>query len=297
MTLTNILNNRKSLKGLTEKHISTLSLVTYARMFAKYLCTSACAFIVLTLYCVMHSAVVQDSDFGLFLSLRWSFDVLIFWFLAVPLLTQGIIKATLFGRTAARLTGYSVIGCLTVIFGLAAQSFIWDLDLESTLKLAFHFIPVALLIYASLLSFTLFNTNVDKKLSITKPDGQKKTSSGAPIQSLLVTKGNREQVIGINDISLISSAGNYVELSLAGEKYLYRSTLKSIFSVLEDQGFIQIHRKYIVQVKCIDSVSGLGSQSPSVTLIDGTFLPVGKRFKQRLVRMRKLDITQQAHIG
>lgn len=256
---------------------------------ARYLLASACAFIILTVYCTTHSVIDTESESGLLLSLGWSFDVLIFWVVSIPVIAHLIRKVCKLKSTSLRFSIYSMGGLLTAIFGLLTQSLIWNLELQSTLKLAFYFVPVALLIYTSLLFLTLANDS--QKQHPTSPQNkiQTKPSSPALNQYLLVSKCGREQTISIKDISLISSAGNYVELASGGEKYLYRSTLKSMLSKLQEYGFIQVHRKYIVRLKCVSSVSGLNSQSPSLILIDGTSLAVGKRYKQSLMKMRKLE--------
>jgi len=257
---------------------------------AGYFFASTCAFIILTIYCTTHSVVNPESESGLLLSLGWSFDVLIYWVVAVPVITQVIRKVRKLEGASLRFFIYSIFGVFIAILGLVTQSLIWNLELQSTFKLAFQFVPVALLIYTSLLLLTLVNDGQEKHPSSPKSDIQSKSVSSALNQYLLVSKGGREHAIAIKDISLISSAGNYVELSSSGEEYLYRSTLKSVLSRLQEYGFIQIHRKYIVRLNFIESVSGLGSQSPSVVLNDGTSLAVGKRYKKSLMKMRKLEI-------
>lgn len=288
MKLTNILRNNLSQRELelTEKYVSLLRTFVRWRLFANYLLATACAFIALTLYCTMHNLVSKGSDSGLLISLSWSFDVLIFWILAIPVISHGIHKVKLFPSVKLKTMGFCIFGGLTAVLGLITQSLIWDLNLRDSLKLAFHYVPVALLIFTSLLSIELFKADREKTLLRLKINEQMKPSAASSKEALLVTKGNREKLVRIEDISMISGAGNYVELSVEGETYLYRSTLKSIFLELRDIGFIQIHRKYIVQVKRIDSVRNLGSQSPSLILVGGMSLPVGKRYKQSLMSMR-----------
>ena len=277
-------------KGLILRCFGAQSISKRFLQCATYFFAATCAFIILTIYCATHSVVNPESESSLLLSLGWSFDVLIYWVVAVPVIAQVIRKVRKLERASLRFFIYSIFGGLIAILGLVTQSLIWNLELQSTFKLAFYFVPVALLIYTSLLFLTLVNERRQKQPSSPKPDIQIKTVPSALSQPLLVSKGGREHAIGITDISLVCSAGNYVELFSGGENYLYRSTLKSMLSKLQEYGFIQIHRKYIVRLKCIESVSGLGSQSPSVVLNDGTSLAVGKRYKKSLMKMRKLEI-------
>ena len=290
MKITNIMHSDMSQKDFIFRYFGVKSNWERSLQCARYLFASACSFIVLTIYCATHSVIDTESDSGLLLSLGWSFDVLIFWVVAVPIVAHAIRKVSKLESASLRFSIYSICGLLTAIFGLVTQSLIWDLDLQNTFKLAFQFVPVALLIYTSLLLLTLVNDGQEKHPSSPKSDIQSKSVSSALNQYILVSKGWREHAIAIKDISLVCSAGNYVELFSGGENYLYRSTLKSMLSKLQEYGFIQIHRKYIVRLKCIESVSGLGSQSPSVVLNDGTSLAVGKRYKKALMKMRKLEI-------
>lgn len=291
MKLTNILRDNLSQRELTEKFVSLLRSFVRWRLFANYLLAVACAFIALTLYCTMHNLVSKGSDSGLLISLSWSFDVLIFWILAIPIVSRGINKIKLFPNVKLKTLGFCIFGGCTAVLGLITQSLIWDLDLHDSLKLAFHYVPVALLIFTTLLSLQFLKANREKTLLRLKISEQRKPIAASSKEALLVNKGDREKLVRIEDISMLSGAGNYVELFVGGETYLYRSTLKSIFLELRDIGFIQIHRKYIVQVKRIDSVRNLGSQSPSLILDDGMSLPVGKRYKQSLMSMRKVHMS------
>ncbi|MEO7654752.1 MAG: LytTR family transcriptional regulator DNA-binding domain-containing protein [Sphingomicrobium sp.] len=83
-------------------------------------------------------------------------------------------------------------------------------------------------------------------------------------------------------IGWIAAADNYVELHVGDGMILRRMTLRDAERALTGHGFVQIHRRYLVNRDQIASVTGNGD--PMVRLKDGCKLPVGRAFASNLHR-------------
>lgn len=85
-------------------------------------------------------------------------------------------------------------------------------------------------------------------------------------------------LINTKDILYIASDGHYVDY-FTNKKRLEvdRDTLKSVLSRLPTENFIQIHRKYIVNINAIKRIS-----SQNVTLTNGIELNISRTYKSAL---------------
>ncbi len=88
----------------------------------------------------------------------------------------------------------------------------------------------------------------------------------------------------LTEILFFESEGNYVKLfARAGEPYRFRDTLHSLEAALSHEGFIRIHKGFLVNQRAVRVLRGNEAQ-----LEDGVCLPVGKSYmqgaKSRLMR-------------
>ncbi|HEX6219276.1 MAG TPA: LytTR family DNA-binding domain-containing protein [Sphingomicrobium sp.] len=81
-------------------------------------------------------------------------------------------------------------------------------------------------------------------------------------------------------IDYVAAADNYVELHSAGRVTMRRMTLAEAERALSRQGFVRIHRRYLVNRDRIVGVRGNGEKF--VRLEGGLDLPVGRRFAPNL---------------
>ena len=89
-----------------------------------------------------------------------------------------------------------------------------------------------------------------------------------------------ERRVIVNDIVYIKSLQNYVQLFLQDNRNLtVHKTLKGVQELLPADKFIQIHRSYLVQKKCITSIDNLNAQ------IGGITLPIARERKQALIEL------------
>lgn len=81
-------------------------------------------------------------------------------------------------------------------------------------------------------------------------------------------------------IDWVEAADNYVELHLGGRILMRRMTMAEAERSLGRQGFVRIHRRFLVNRRRIEAV--LGTNGDRRVRIAGTELPVGRSYLPRL---------------
>jgi len=132
-------------------------------------------------------------------------------------------------------------------------------------------------------SFERFLKAVNKACSDTSKATsilQNEVSDGKPERIFLNTNNKHIQIV-LDDILFIEASGNYVKIVLKEETITVRGTLSSIMELLPADGFVQVHRSFMVVHKHIRSIEG------NQIMIDNYTVPVGKSFKGQLDRLLK----------
>ena len=113
---------------------------------------------------------------------------------------------------------------------------------------------------------------IGKVLSRVKPV----TESKAPIERIPVEKGGRKVLIPVDDYSCIFTED---------DRYLSTTSLAQFESKLGDFGFFRVHRRYIVNLACVEDVetAATGAIQLGVTGVDDR-IPVSRR---RVVPLKK----------
>lgn len=114
-------------------------------------------------------------------------------------------------------------------------------------------------------------------------------ASEPPAATLLVSKGAHQCLIQVSRIECVSAAGNYVEIIERGQRYLMRAPLKQLEAELPPGQFIRIHRSHLVRRDEIELIKNQPSGSGIVQLRGGHVLPVSKKHKQALQRLRAVE--------
>lgn len=86
------------------------------------------------------------------------------------------------------------------------------------------------------------------------------------------------------DIQWINADGNYCYIQTESKKYAVRASMKKLTPRLAGQGFIQIHKSYIVRMDCIEALD----LRDNLVKIGDAHLPLGRIYRERLVKT--LDI-------
>ena len=80
--------------------------------------------------------------------------------------------------------------------------------------------------------------------------------------------------IKFDEIWYIKSDANYVSIQTEKKKHLIRKTLKELGSTLPPEMFMQIHKSYIINLICIDSVHS------DHVMVKKQEVPIGREFKE-----------------
>jgi hypothetical protein len=84
------------------------------------------------------------------------------------------------------------------------------------------------------------------------------------------------------EIMFASAAGNYVELHYGGRSTVWRQTMRNAERILAAEGFVRIHRSFLVPRHGIEAVRN-GRKGPvAVALRDGRRLPVSHSYAANL---------------
>lgn len=113
---------------------------------------------------------------------------------------------------------------------------------------------------------------------------QKQGNNDAMQRPVVFKSGYEYHKIIPADILYIQSSKEYVTVVCADNKYLVRGSMNDILLQLPGEGFLQVHKSYIVPVNNIKSVSAV-----DIHLLDGSKIAVGRSFTKQ-VRARFADL-------
>lgn len=90
------------------------------------------------------------------------------------------------------------------------------------------------------------------------------------------------EVVAVKEIIRLTGSGNYTEIFLTdGKKKVVSKVLKHFQEMLEDQGFIRVHKSHIV---CMDQVQGYHrGRGGMLTMADGAEIEVSPTKKQEVL--------------
>lgn len=80
-----------------------------------------------------------------------------------------------------------------------------------------------------------------------------------------------------NEILFVEAMQNYLKLHLTGKTFIIRQTMASVEALLPRDAFFRIHKSFLVNVSCIDTISG------GRLFLNGTELPISKLRKEELM--------------
>jgi len=105
---------------------------------------------------------------------------------------------------------------------------------------------------------------------------------GGRPERFLVRKLGREFLVETADIEWLQASGNYVNLHVAGRAYPLRTTLAGVEALLDPERFVRIHRSYLVNLRCIESMERLDTGDARIHLRDGTVVPCSRNHREAM---------------
>jgi two-component system, LytTR family, response regulator len=104
----------------------------------------------------------------------------------------------------------------------------------------------------------------------------KKPENSAPVNRIVVRKGNAINIIPVDEIKYVESQDDYVMIHHSSGKALKQQTLKFYEENLPKTDFVRIHRAYIVNVSEIKQIEPYGKDNHIAILQSGDKLPVSR---------------------
>jgi two-component system LytT family response regulator len=104
-----------------------------------------------------------------------------------------------------------------------------------------------------------------------------------PLRRIAIRSGGRIQSLPVENVSWIEAADNYLKIHAGKSVHLIRETLSELERRLDPEAFIRIHRCAIVRIESILAVESLFHGDYEAVLRSGERLPVGRRYRERLL--------------
>jgi two-component system LytT family response regulator len=124
------------------------------------------------------------------------------------------------------------------------------------------------------------------RLAEKMPSAQELAAAARPPQQyldrLVVRDGTKVTLIPVAKLDYAEAQDDYVALASQGKKHLKQQTIASLEACLDPNGFVRIHRSYIVNLERVVRIEPYGKDSRLAILSDGTRLPVSRAGYARL---------------
>ena len=96
---------------------------------------------------------------------------------------------------------------------------------------------------------------------------------------LLLRKDDRVHAVALADVAWIEAADNYVRVHATAGRFMWRTPLREVADRLTANGFSQISRSALVNLKYVEHLLPLDSGEGRLLLTNGAELPVSRRFR------------------
>ena len=244
----------------------------------------------LVLYCVIHQMIVSSSTPDINGSILWAVREWGIWLLITPV-AFNLLRKTEHAPEKYALF-YIKLGAAILLVSLSYRV---GLDfiahghtIAASIVIFFPRYMAALIVVSVVWYIFLRNrgetNDPDRNTHVYGKDEQ--PAQREYPKTILVSKGNGEALIQVDQIQCISAAGNYVEIYCNDQLYLMRSTMKQIEGMLPSDVFLRTHRSHIINIKEIDRIKSQPSGNGAVQLRCGKLLSISKKYKSRLQKYR-----------
>lgn len=132
-------------------------------------------------------------------------------------------------------------------------------------------------------SFERFLKAVNKACATnSKTQSNEKSEAGETKQERIFLRSSNKYIqVSLDDILFVEASGNYIKVVLKEEVITLRGTVSSLMEHIPTDGFIQVHRSFMVAQRHIKSIEG------NQIIIDKYTVPIGKLFRSQLEHLLK----------
>lgn len=108
-------------------------------------------------------------------------------------------------------------------------------------------------------------------------DNEKKLSTPKDFRKLFIKADRKLYQIDLSELLILEAYGDYVKVITTEKQILPKETLQKLSSQLPEEGFMRIHRSYVINLAKIEYIEG------NLVHINGKNYPVGKAYKEDLL--------------
>jgi DNA-binding LytR/AlgR family response regulator len=88
--------------------------------------------------------------------------------------------------------------------------------------------------------------------------------------------------INLSDVVAVQAEGNYVSLQRDGSSYLLRKSISAVAEKLEPEGFIRIHRSFLVNTSFVEEIRPYATGEYGLRVKGGKEYTVTRTYKKNL---------------
>lgn len=99
-------------------------------------------------------------------------------------------------------------------------------------------------------------------------------------KTYLIKNGTSFSKVRLNTIKYVESYKHYIHIHAISGEYIERKNIRDFVNEMAEDNFIQIHKSYVVNLKAVEVI-----EVNSLRLNDGSILPVGKNFREQLIKI------------
>ena len=130
--------------------------------------------------------------------------------------------------------------------------------------------------------FERFLKAINKTVSTTNKTTQSIVDNNDVVSKSIFLRSNNKYIqVTIDTIQYIEAAGNYTKVITINETITIREKISDVLELLNDIGFIQVHKSFAVSKKHIKSIEG------NRIFICENIIPIGKTYKTNIIQLLK----------
>ncbi|WP_374673765.1 LytTR family DNA-binding domain-containing protein [Ideonella sp.] len=103
-----------------------------------------------------------------------------------------------------------------------------------------------------------------------------------PADRFLVRKLGKEFLLPVAEIEWVQACGNYVNLHRRQHDYPLRATLAAMERRLGPQGFVRVHRSFLVNLACVAVIEPTEAGDARLRMADGASVPCSRTYLEPL---------------
>jgi DNA-binding LytR/AlgR family response regulator len=250
----------------------------------------------LAIYCLLYTGVVESAPIELAESFVWVLREWGVWLVLTPLVFTALRAL----NVASAIRHFSTTVQLYALLGISAlaiaMTYRVGIDVYGGADLAasaVYFFPKhATALILIVLAWHLARKTDRRATCTVTPEATPVSPNSLSVSdTLLVSTGQHESVIRIDEIDVISAAGNYVDIRCKDNVYLLRASLKQLEETLPERQFVRVHRSHLVNLSALSHITKTAAGNGSVVMRGGHVVPISKKYRCALKKTACFEYT------